>query len=228
MNAPTRFRDRNDAAVQLAAMLKGRPFRNPLVLAIPRGGVVIGAILAREIGAELDVVLSRKLRAPTQPELAVGAISEDGQVYLNEAAEDALGGYERYLHEERQRQLAEIAQRKKLVRSIRPQASVQGRTVIVTDDGLATGSTIIAALQALRPRHPDRLIVAVPVGSPDRLADVRKWCDEVICVLAPAHFWAIGQFYDDFDPVEDEQMLRLLRERNSEGGGEKSNLARSR
>ncbi len=212
MNAPTKFLHRKDAGLHLAARLKGRPFHNPLVLAIPRGGVVIGAILAKELGAELDVVLSRKLRAPSQPELAVGAISEDGQAYLNESAEDALIGMEGYLHKERQHQLAEIEQRKHLVRSVRPQASIQGRTVIVTDDGLATGSTMIAALQSIRPRHPERLIVAVPVGSPDRLADVAKYCDEVVHVLAPQHFWTIGQFYDNFDPVEDEQMIRLLRE----------------
>jgi predicted phosphoribosyltransferase len=116
-----------------------------------------------------------------------------------------------YLSEERKHQLAEIARRKKLVREVRPQADVVSRSVIVTDDGIATGSTMIAALQALRSRHPFELIVAVPVASPDRLRDVRKWCDETVCLITTEHFWAIGQFYEDFSPVEDEQMLKILR-----------------
>ena len=126
------FCDREDAARQLAARLKGRELRDPLVLAIPRGGVVTGAVLAREIGAELDVVLSRKLRAPFQEELAIGAVSEDGQVYLNQHAREILGPLEEHLAAEREHQIAEIARRKNLVRTIRPQASVAGRSVIVT------------------------------------------------------------------------------------------------
>jgi predicted phosphoribosyltransferase len=205
------FRDREDAARQLAARLKGRQFRDPLVLAIPRGGVVTGAVLAREIGAELDVILSRKLRAPFQEELAIGAVSEDGQVYLNHHAREILGPLEEHLATEREHQLAEIARRKKLVRAIRPQASVAGRSVIVTDDGIATGSTMIAALQSIRPREPHELIVAAPVAPPERLAEVRQWCDEVVCLFAPRHFWAIGQFYENFEQVEDNEMLELLR-----------------
>jgi putative phosphoribosyl transferase len=206
------FRDREGAARQLAERLKGREFRDPLVLAIPRGGVVTGAVLARELGAELDVVLSRKLRAPMQPELAIGAVTEDGQVYLNHQAKEALGPLEDYLAEERQYQLSEIARRKKLVRGIRPQAPIQGRSVIVTDDGIATGSTIIAALQAIYTQTPHEVIVAAPVASPERLPEIRKWCDEVVCLRTPRRFWAIGQFYQDFSPVEDGQVVELLRE----------------
>jgi predicted phosphoribosyltransferase len=139
------------------------------VLAIPRGGVVTGAVLAHELGADLDVVLSRKLRAPEQPELAIGAISEDGQIYLNHYAQEFLDVMEEYLAEERRYQLAEIARRKKLFRAVRPQASLAGRSVIVTDDGIATGSTMIAALQAVKTQKPREVIVAVPVASPDRL-----------------------------------------------------------
>ncbi len=205
------FRDRADAARQLAGRLKGRELHDPLVLAIPRGGVVTGAVLARELGAELDVVLSRKLRAPGQPELAIGAISEDGRVYLNHHAQAFLDRIEEYLAQERRHQLAEIARRKKLFRAVRPQASVAGRSVIVTDDGIATGSTMIAALQAVKAQHPREVIVAVPVASPDRLEEVRRWCDDVVCLLSPAEFWAIGQFYADFSQVEDEQAIELLR-----------------
>jgi putative phosphoribosyl transferase len=206
------FHDREDAAHKLAEELKGRELHDPLVLAIPRGGVVTGAVLARELGVDLDVVLSRKLRAPGQPELAIGAISEDGRVYLNHHAQAFLDRIEEYLAQERRHQLAEIARRKKLFRAVRTQAPVAGRSVIVTDDGIATGSTMIAALQAVKTQKPREVIVAVPVASPDRLAEVRRWCDDVVCLLTPELFWAVGQFYKDFRQVEDEEVVQLLRE----------------
>jgi len=206
------FRNREDAARRLAEALKGREIHDPLVLAIPRGGVVTGAVLAQELGADLDVVLSRKLRAPGQPELAIGAVSEDGRVYLNHHSQSFLDQMEYYLAQERRHQLVEIARRKKLFRAVRPQAPVAGRTVIVTDDGIATGSTMIAALQTIKTHNPREVIVAVPVASPDLLVEVRRWCDEVVCLLAPEEFWAIGRFYEDFTQVEDEQVLEILRQ----------------
>jgi predicted phosphoribosyltransferase len=115
-----------------------------------------------------------------------------------------------YLTEERRHQLNEMARRKKLFRSVRPPTPVAGRSVIVTDDGIATGSTMIAALQTLKTQKPREVIVAVPVASPDRLAEVRRWCDDVVCLLAPEEFWAIGQFYEDFIQVEDEEVIQLL------------------
>jgi len=205
------FRNRDDAARQLAEMLKGRELHDCLVLAIPRGGVVTGAVLARELGAELDVVLSRKLRAPGQPELAVGAVSEDGYIYLNHHAREVSGVTVEYLARERRHQLAEIARRQKLFRAVRPPAPVAGRSVIVTDDGIATGSTMIAALQVIMAQDPREVIVAVPVASPDRLAEVRCWCDDAVCLLTPQRFWAVGQFYADFRQVEDEEVVELLR-----------------
>lgn len=205
------FRDRAEAGRRLASELKFRPLHDPLVLAIPRGGVVTGAALARELGADLDVVLARKLRAPHQPELAIGAISEDGQVTLNPQTEGLLNLTEDYLGEESRRQLAEIARRRTLFREVLPQAAVHGRSVIVTDDGIATGSTMIAALQSVRQQQPRDLIVAVPVASPERLEDVRRWCDEIVCLLIPQSFQAVGQFYLDFAQVEDAEVVRLLR-----------------
>lgn len=210
------FRNREDGARQLAAKLKGRRLQKPLVLAIPRGGVVTGAALARELEAELDIVLSRKLRAPGQHELAFGAVSEDGTVFLTDFARESLGLTEDDIAHERDRQLEEIARRKTLFRAVRPRASVAGRSVIVTDDGIATGSTMIAALQtvmatAVKAQKPRELLVAVPVASPDRLKEIGRWCDEVVCVLAPDMFWAVGQFYDEFQAVEDEQVVEILR-----------------
>jgi putative phosphoribosyl transferase len=205
------FQDREDAARQLAEKLKGRELHDPLVLAIPRGGVVTGAVLARELDAELDVVLSRKLRHPWQPELALGAVSESGHMVLNPQCSEEGGFRDEYLHEERSRQLQEIARRSKLFRAVRPQSPIAGRTVIVTDDGVATGATMLAALQSLKEQHPREVIVAAPVASPDRLVEVRRWCDEVVCLLSPPSLWAIGQFYRDFTPVEDSTVVELLR-----------------
>jgi predicted phosphoribosyltransferase len=205
------FRDREDAARQLAAKLQGRELHKPLVLAIPRGGVVTGVVLAQALGAELDVVLSRKLRAPGEPELAFGAVSEDGKVYLTHYAREGLGVTEDDMADERRHQLEDIARRKKLFRAVRPQAPIADRSVIVTDDGIATGSTMIAALQAVKTQKPREVIVAVPVASPDRLTEVRQWCDDVACLHAPQTFWAVGQFYDDFRTVEDEEVVKMLR-----------------
>jgi len=207
------FRNREDAAHLLVQRLKGYPFHDPVVLAIPRGGVVTGAVLARELGAELDVVLSRKLRAPFQRELAVGAIAEDGQVYLEPSVREASELTDEYLSQERRYQLGEIERRKKLFRKVRPPAPVKGRSAIVTDDGIATGSTMIAALETLRAQQPHELIVAVPVAPFGRLAEIRRRCDDVVCLLAPFDFWAISQFYEDFPQVEDAEVVSLLRER---------------
>lgn len=204
------FRDREEAALLLARRFEGRKFRDPLVLAIPRGGVVTGAVLARELGAELDVAFAHKLRAPTQPELAVGAVGENGQVYLKHRADEALGLTDEYLAEECRHQLGEIARRKALIRGVRPPAAIKGRSVIVTDDGIATGSTMIAALELARIQGAHELIVAVPVAPPDRLDEVRRHCDEAVCLLAPDDFWAIGEFYEDFAQVEDAEVLKLL------------------
>lgn len=208
----TTFRDRRHAALVLAGQLKGRPLRNPLVLGIPRGGVVLAAVLARELGAELDVVLARKLRAPFQPEYALGAVSEDGHVTLGPDALDVPGVSDEYLEREVRQQLAEIDRRKELIRAIRPAATIADRSVIVTDDGIATGATMVAALRVIRHQQPREVIVAVPVASPDRLQEIRRNCDEVISLLLPDDFYAIGQFYRDFAQVEDEEVVRLLRE----------------
>lgn len=206
------FRDRADAAEQLAARLKGRPFRDPVVLAVPRGGVVTGAVLARELGAELDVVLARKLRSPNYPEFALGAVSETGEVYLNEhlGAEGVIG-LEDYLTTEHRTQVEEIARRNRQLREIRPPVDVAGRSVIVTDDGIATGATLIAALKDIRLRGPHELIVAVPVAAPDSLPTVGAWCDEIVCLHAPPGFRAVGYFFDDFSPVADDTVRDLLR-----------------
>jgi putative phosphoribosyl transferase len=204
------FRNRENAGLRLARRLQGRELRQPLVLAIPRGGLVVGAVLARELGAELDVVLSRKLRAPGQPELALGAVAEDGRVFLNHS-EAELELPHGYLQDERDFQVGLIARRRRVFRAVRPPAAITGRSIIVTDDGIATGSTMIAALEVVRAQDPYEVIVAVPVASPERLPEIRERCDEVVCLLAPARFWAIGQVYEDFTQIDDATAVELLR-----------------
>lgn len=204
------FRNREDAALQLAEALRDRKLLDPLILAIPRGGIVIGDVLAAQLGAELDVVLARKLRSPGQPELAIGALSEDGKIYLNEAVAEVLQLSEEDLSDERELQMAEMARRQNLFRTARSQARVSGRSIVVTDDGIATGSTMLAALHWVKTQDPFEVIVAVPVASPDRLEPIREWCDEVVCLLEPANFWAVGQYYSDFLPVSDEEVVTIL------------------
>jgi predicted phosphoribosyltransferase len=206
------FKDRAEAGWMLVERLRGEQLDKPLVLAIPRGGVEIGAVLARGLGAELDVVLSRKLRAPHQPELALGAVSETGVVYLNHFAAAMTDAGDAYVEAERARQMGEIERRRELFRAVRPQAAIRGRTVILTDDGIATGATMIAAARTVRAAAPREIIVAVPVASPDRLDAIRPLCERVVCLIESEAFFAIGQFYRDFDQVEDDRVVELLRD----------------
>jgi predicted phosphoribosyltransferase len=179
------------------------------VLAIPRGAVPMGRVLAGALGAELDIVLVRKLRAPGSPEFAVGAIDESGWAYVADYAAE-VGAEEAYLREEKNRQLETLRRRRAQYTPQRPPHDAAGRIAIVVDDGLATGATMIAALHAVRARKPARLVCAVPVAAPESLEKVRPYADEVVCLATPREFHAVSQFYDAFPQVEDEEVVRLL------------------
>ena len=204
------FRDREDAAARIASALKHLRGSDPLVVAIPRGAVPMGAVIARELGGALDVVLVRKLSAPGNPELAVGSVDETGWTYVANHAK-GYGATAEYLQREAERQLETIRERRKRYTAGRGPIDAAGRVVIVIDDGLATGATMIAALHALRARAPRRLVCAVPVGSEEAVEAVRRYADEVVCLDIPAMFCAVGQAYRSFPQVSDEAVVAALR-----------------
>ncbi len=203
------FEDRIDAARQLARALAKFRGKNVLVLAIPRGAVPMGRLVAEELEGELDVVLVRKLGAPGNPEFAVGAVDEAGWTYIADWAAE-VGADAAYLADETAMQLATMRARRTSYTPARAPIDPKGRVVIVIDDGLATGATMIAALHSVRSRHPARLVCAVPVASPDSLEKVRSQADEVVCLDAPPGFHAVGQFYRTFGQVEDAEVVAAL------------------
>jgi predicted phosphoribosyltransferase len=222
------LQDRAEAGRQLAERLKGLPHHRPLVLAIPRGGIDVALPIAVALHADLDVVLARKIRSPSQPELALGAISETGEVHLNNHGRTITEAGRNWIEREKAHQREEIERRRALFRSVRPLAGIADRTVIVVDDGVATGATLMAALRTVRTSRPRELVVAVPVAQVDRLAEIRSLADRVVCLQEPKEFWAVGQFYRSFEQVSDERVLQVLREHGRPGHPAAEPQARAR
>jgi predicted phosphoribosyltransferase len=206
-----RFRDRHEAGRLLAERLDAYAGRaDVLVLALPRGGVPVGYEVARALEAPLDVFLVRKLGVPGHEELAMGAVSTGGVRVLNEDIVSALRIPDGAIEETTAREREELARRERLYRGDRPARDVRGRTVILVDDGLATGATMHAAIAALRRREPARIVVAVPTASADTCHALRAEVDDVVCAITPEPFHAVGLWYDDFSPTTDDEVRDLL------------------
>jgi predicted phosphoribosyltransferase len=212
----TSFRDRREAAALLAEKLQEKygneqlAREKPLVLAIPRGGVVTGDEIASALGAELDVVVSKKVGAPDQPELALGAVMHDGSFFPNTEIIRVLGIPESYIREQIADKRKEIARRLERFRGS-SEYHLQGRTVILTDDGVATGATVFAAIAWLMEQGLKKLIVAMPVGPTETIEKLEQVADDVVVLLAPTDFGAVGAYYNDFEQVSDDEVVEIMR-----------------
>jgi putative phosphoribosyl transferase len=215
MSEEIRFRDREDAGHRLAGALMRYKDQAPLVLGLPRGGVPVAVEVARALGAPLGVWVVRKLGAPGRPELGMGAIAEGAGAYLDRNALRILGVSREQIRAAGEREQRELERRSVVFRGGRPLPEVKGRTVIVVDDGVATGGTAHAALRAIRARHPERLVLAVPVGAPDAIAALRDEVDDLICLTAPSDLRAIGAWYEDFSQTSDAEVCALLKQASS-------------
>jgi putative phosphoribosyl transferase len=213
--SPEPFTDRLQAGRLLAEVLGSLRGKQVVVLGIPRGGLVVASSLAQGLDADLDIVISRKLGSPFQPELAMGALSESGEVFLNQNIVESLLISESFIEQEKQRQMAEIQRRSQLIRNVRPKIPLRGRIVVVTDDGVATGATIQAAVWALRQEKPQKLIAAIPVASEEAIDRLARDVDELFCLRMPADFMAVGQFYINFNQVTDDEVLEILKNAGS-------------
>jgi putative phosphoribosyl transferase len=207
-----RFRDRRDAGEQLARELAALPaLGRPIVLAIPRGGVLVADAIVRARDWPLDVAIPRKLRAPQNPELAIGAVTGDGTVYVDAALAKTLRIGDAYLRDEIGLQIGEIERRRTAYRGSRPEPDVRGRTAIVVDDGVATGATVIVTIRMLRHALAREVVVAIPVAAPDAIGRLERETERVVCMLRPPAFSAVGEFYEDFRQTSDEEVVEALR-----------------
>lgn len=205
--------DRHDAGRQLGRHLaKLRDWPDTLVLGLPRGGVPVAAEVARALGAPLDVCMVRKLGVPHYPEVAMGAVASGGVEWLNRALLEQIRLTPQEIVRVRQQELLELQRRETLYRSGREKLSLEGKTALLVDDGLATGATLHAAVQAVKALHAARTVVAVPVGSEDSCQELRALADEVICLLTPPDFRAVGQFYQSFPQTSDDEVIAALKE----------------
>jgi len=205
------FKDRVDAGMQLASALVGLVGKEAVILAIPRGGVVIGFEVARELNLPLDVIVPRKIGAPENPELAIGAVTEDGTMILDNNLVSYLQVSKTYIRRESKTQRLEIERRLKLYRGNAPRPNLKNLDVVIVDDGIATGSTMKAALASVRKRGANRVLIAIPVGPPSTIRELEKQADRVICLHTPESFHAIGEFYEDFAQTEDVEVTELLK-----------------
>src|SRR3990172_758048 len=210
------FADRVDAGKRLATALKSYRSKDAIVLAIPRGGIVVGFEISKELGVSLDIIVPRKIGAPDNPELAIGAVAEDGTTILNERLVTDLGVSDDFIKNESERQKAEIERRLASYRGDITYPSLKNRVVIIVDDGIATGYTMKAAIASVRKKGAKSVVIAIPVGPPSTINELERVSDRVICLYTPEEFYAIGEFYEDFSQTTDEEVKRLFRLRQNQ------------
>lgn len=208
------FKDRYDAANELADKLIDYSGSNTVVIGIPRGGAVIASTIAEKLGCIWDLVIPKKIGAPHNSELAIGAVVQDGTVLLNEKLINRLAISKEYIEKEKEKQMKEIQRRLEVYRGNMSYPELEGKTVILVDDGIATGFTAKAALKSLNKQKPLKLILAVPVSPPETVYELQNFVDEVICVLKPETFYAVGQFYEDFSQTTDEEVICLFQKQH--------------
>lgn len=206
------FADRTEAGERLVAAVTETDISADLVLAIPRGGLPVGRAVADGMDLPLDIVAAKKLPAPGNPELALGAVASDGTTYRDERMLDHIGPHEAYLERQEQEQQEAAAEKLRTYRETDGPPDMAGKTMLLVDDGVATGSTAIACLRQLRSLGAERVVLAVPVGPPDTVEQLREEADDVICLHAPEDFRAVGSYYDDFEQVTDEEARGFLRD----------------
>lgn len=204
------FIDRFDAGEKLAKVLsKYKNKKDTIILAIPRGALQMGEVLHKELNLPFDIIITKKLAHPMQSEYAIGAVGPDGEYFVDQAA--SAGVSDEYIGNERKRLEIAIEEKYKLYRGELKKPELKNKTVIITDDGIATGSTIIAAIHVIRKQKPKKIIVAVPVAPPDVITNIKEVADEVICLQIPESFFAIGAFYEKFPQVEDGEAVEILK-----------------
>jgi len=210
------FKNRVEAGRRLGAELAKLKGGDVVVLGIPRGGVVVANEVARALRAPLDIVVTRKIGAPGEPEFALGAVTQEGEVVMDRNAAESLGASPEYLDEEARRKQDEVRERMRAFRRDRPYPHLEGKTVIIVDDGIATGSSIEAAVISVKRRNPKGIIIAVPVAPPDAVERLSREGAKVVCLEKPWLFMAIGEFYQDFGQVDDSEVRRILDESSSQ------------
>ena len=209
---PAHFKNRKQAGILLGEKLKYLTDKNPVVLAIPRGGVIIGREIALKLNAEIDLIITKKIGAPDNPEFAIGAVSENGAVYLNEDLISRSGISQKYIEEEIKRQSENLRERGELFSKYRKRITVRRKLVIITDDGIATGATMVSAINCIKMQEPQSIFIALPVGPPETIDFLSGMVNCVVCLLTPEIFMAVGEFYDDFDQIDDSEVIEILKE----------------
>jgi putative phosphoribosyl transferase len=212
------FRNRVEAGRKLGEALKGLKGSDLVVLGIPRGGVVVANEVASALGAPLDVIVTRKITPPGEPEYALGAVTQEGEVMLNRQAAEALGVDRDYLDSEIARKREEVKERMLKFRGDRPFPSLAGKVVLVVDDGIATGNSMEAAVMSVKKRKPEKVVIAVPVAPSEAIEALAGSGDSVVCLKTPGSFFAIGEFYEDFEQVDDKEVRRILDRNRAELG----------